>query len=431
MTTERRQPFARRIVAAFTLMTFVVSGALSLCLVYVVHYIEKELVSQTLDRMLVRILNEDLRQGKAPHLDHDMQFFASGRPEYAIPPEFAEAETGFSEMGEKNAFWVYTREVAGQRYLLVQDQQEFEEHEQALFATLFAGFLLTVAGAWSLGRLTAKTVMSPVRRLAEQVRRLPQPPLPAPLAQDYADDEVGHLAAAFDDALQRLNLAMERERLFTSDVSHELRTPLMIVATSCELLAAGELSARGREQVERIARAADEMRALVETFLSLARARPDETGAEATFLEGGIGLAQAAEEQRLRWQPAIQGKGLAFEFVEEGIDPGHYNTAFLRTVLGNLLRNALHYTEHGWIRLVLEEGGFRVEDSGIGVPEADRERIFQAFTRSSRTRGAGLGLGLSLVKRICAHQGWRVTLAPLPGGGSRFHVRFRQEHAEP
>jgi signal transduction histidine kinase len=428
MAAERRhQPFARRIVAAFTLMTFVVSGILSLCIVLAVDFVEELLVSRTLDKTLTRILDEDLPQGGAPRLDSDMWFFASDRPEYAIPEKFAEARTGFDQVEKGDeAYWVYVREVDGQRYMLVEDQHEFEAREKNLLGILFAGLLLTVVGAWALGRLTSKRIMAPVIRLAEQVRRLPQIPPVAPLARDYADDEIGHLAGAFDDALARLNLAMARERLFTSDVSHELRTPLMVIATSCELLAAtGGLSGRGREQIERIARAAEEMRNLVETFLTLARGRPDAAASGRIAAENGLTLAAAAQEQRLHWVPGIEAKGLSFELSGEGCDAGRYDPACLRTVMGNLLKNALYYTERGGIRLVLEEGGFRVEDSGVGILAEERERVFQPFVRGAQARGEGLGLGLSLIKRICVHQGWRIALDAPPEGGSCFRVKFR------
>jgi signal transduction histidine kinase len=316
------------------------------------------------------------------------------------------------------------REEEGRRYLLVQDQGEFEAHEQAIFAVLLAGFIFSVVSAWGLGSLMARRIMSPVIRLENTVHQLDVSRRPErPLAEDYANDEIGRLAAAFDDAMARLAKALERERLFTSDVSHELRTPLMVVATSCELLETADLPEKSREQLARIARVTREMQNLVATFLTLARPNDGEPGQRTA--ETDTTLAAAAEEEHLRWLPGIQAKGLAFEVVEEKEDTGQYPAAFLRTVIGNLLRNALYYTNRGHVRLVLEEGGFRVEDSGIGIPEAEKTRVFQAFTRGAKKRGEGMGLGLSLVQRICAHQGWRVELQARPGGGSVFRVSFR------
>ena len=92
--------------------------------------------------------------------------------------------------------------------------------------------------------------------------------------------------------------------------------------------------------------------------------------------------------------------------------------------MSNLMRNALHYTEHGEVRLLLSARGFRVEDTGQGVPRAQQEDIFKPFVRGSEARGEGLGLGLSLVKRICAHQRWQVRMYSLPAGGSCFEVNL-------
>ncbi|MNM99386.1 Sensor histidine kinase TmoS [compost metagenome] len=93
-------------------------------------------------------------------------------------------------------------------------------------------------------------------------------------------------------------------------------------------------------------------------------------------------------------------------------------------MLGNLLRNAWHYTDSGHIRLALGAAGFVVEDSGEGIPEALRESVFEPFVRGNRERGDGLGLGLSLVKRICEHEGWQIRLQSAQPHGCRFEVRL-------
>ena len=417
-----KQPLARRIVIAFVFMTLLVSGTFSLGIVAIVNFIEENLLSQEMERELSIVLHEDLPQGRAPRLAANTQFFASDRPPY-IPDQFAGLPEGFSEIiAETTAYHVYLRNMNGQHYLLVQEQYEFEAREHALFKAVLAGFLLSVLGAWGLGRLMARRVMAPVSRLAQQVRHRDQLlSLAPPLAPEYADDEIGHLAAAFDGTLGRLRETLERERLFSSDVSHELRTPLMIIASSCELLEASHLQDREAEHVARIARAAAEMRDLVQTFLLLARARPEDSA-----LESSGTLLQVAEEQRSRWEPQMLDKGLAFEMHVEAADHACYNLPLLRSVMSNLLRNALHYTENGWVRLTLEDGAFRVEDSGVGIPEDQHEQMFQPFVRGPLARGEGLGLGLSLVTRICAHQGWRIRVSSLAAGGSCFDVRLHE-----
>jgi signal transduction histidine kinase len=241
------------------------------------------------------------------------------------------------------------------------------------------------------------------------------------LADDYARDEVGALARSFDETLGRLRAALGREKLFTSDVSHELRTPLMVLATSCELLMEyPRLDERSRTQVGRISKATAGMNQLVETFLLLARTEGKNApqGQQAT-------LSQVAEELVDTWRQPIEDKGLHFDFQrgEAGTtDDTLYNAPLLRSVMGNLLRNAWHYTDHGAISLTLNSNGFRVEDSGIGIPLEKQESMFQPFVRGDEQRGEGLGLGLSLVQRICANQRWSVTLTSREPAGCCFTV---------
>lgn len=422
-----RQPFARRIVIAFTLMTLVVSGIFSLSIVGIVHFIEEHLVSEELGHELDTVLHTDIKGGQPPRLAANTRFYASDIPGYAIPELLRDLGEGFTEVVRNDeAYYVYTREMNGQRYLLVQEQHEFEAREQVLFSVVLAGFLFSIGGAWLLGRLLAHKVMAPVSQLAQQVRHRDQLDGQAqPLAQQYPDDEVGHLAAAFDGTLGQLRHTLERERLFTSDVSHELRTPLMIISGACELLEEAPLSPQARQQAARIERAAEEMHDLVQTFLMLARARPEESA-----IGGSATLASVAEEQGKRWGALIRGKGLRFEVLDDGADRALYNLTFLRTVMSNLLRNALHYTEQGAVRLIVEGSGFRVEDSGVGIPSGQQERIFEPFVRGPLARGEGLGLGLSLVKRICVHQGWQVTVSSQSPNGTCFRVSLPRPEVE-
>ncbi len=423
-----KQPLKRRIIIAFTLMTLLVSGTFSLGIVAIVHFIEEHLVSQELDRQLHVVVHEDLRDGRPPRLDAETHFYASNIDEFAIPKQFDRQTPGFAEVVDgDDAFYVYMQEINGARYVLVQEQHEFEQREQALFNVVLAGFLLSIAGAWGLGRLMARKIMQPVSRLAQQVQHRDQLlPLAPPLAPEYADDEIGHLAAAFDSTLSKLRNSLQREKLFTSDVSHELRTPLMIIASSCELLAEAKLSDKENTHLQRIQRASEEMHDLVQTFLILARSKPEEA-----FLGGQATLEKICAAQVEQWQPLFIEKHLDFH-VCTAEQPSNtlYNATFLRTVVSNLLRNALHYTEHGEVTLTLYVDHFTVEDSGIGIPTSFQDSLFEPFTRGHNARGEGLGLGLSLVRRICTHQGWSIQVNPRTPHGSCFSVFLNPKHQQ-
>lgn len=409
---SRAPSLARRIVVAFVLMTLLVAGLFSLTVVLAVTQTEQNYASAAMSQRLDDVLNA-LAKGLPFQLEPDMALYVRGADGYPpLPAWLADVKPGFQELDrDGKEFHVMARAANGILYVLVQDEGEFERRENTLYAIVAFAFVLSVLAAWGLGLAMARRVIAPVTRLSEQVQQRGQlPAATPPLAAGYAPDEVGRLAAAFDATLEALQRALERERLFTSDVSHELRTPLMVIASSCDLLLARGLDDPPlKTQVERIRTACAEIQELVETFLRLARA--EDTGGG----DGDAGLAALADEQIERLRPQAEARGLELALVHEGADTGRYPAPLLRTVLSNLLRNALHYTDHGYVRLVLRRGGFSVIDSGGGIPPEQREAVFRPFVRGA-ARGDGLGLGLSLVERICRRQGWRLRLEAGPGG---------------
>lgn len=418
---EFKQSLSQRIVIAFVLMSALVGGTFAIGIVETVHQVEERLISSELGGDLGRLLKmesiDDWRHHPEPS---QLFFFSDGHGEFALPADLQDLTPGFHEVFRDGlSYHGFMELVDGRRYVLLQDQSGFEEREQLLFAVVLVGFLLSLALSGLLGWLLARKVIEPVVRLSSQVRHPDQLLDRAPqLAPDYAQDEVGRLAAAFDTTLGLLRRALMRERLFTSDVSHELRTPLMVVASSSELLLESPgLDGRSRAQVQRIARACEEMRELVQTFLQLAR-----LSTEGTAGESRASLREIADALAEQWRPLIESKGLTFVYHGVGGGQENYNGPLLRSVLGNLLRNAWHYTEQGSIELRLEGQGFVVEDSGVGIPESEREAMFQPFVRGGAARGEGLGLGLSLVQRICESQGWSVELKDAVPRGCRFEV---------
>ena len=421
---EFKQSLAQRIIIAFALMSALVAGSFAMGIVATVHLVEEKLISSGLGGDLNRLLLMDSVSDWSHRPEPDQLFYFSGGPgDFDVPKDLRHLEPGFHEVFRGPlSYHAMVEVVDGRRYLLLQDQSDFEERERVLFAVVLVGFVLALALAVFLGWVLARRVMAPVVRLARQVRHRDQLlGLAPPLAPDYAADEVGELAVAFDATLGRLRSALTRERMFTSDVSHELRTPLMVLASSCELLLENPaLDTRARAQVERIARACEEMRDLVQTFLMLAR-----TQREDATMTPKVGLRSVAEQLVALWRGPIESKGLTLNFCPDAADQSSetlYNATFLHAVMGNLLRNALHYTDSGFITLTLQADGFLVEDSGVGIPEEKREAMFEPFVRGNEQRGEGLGLGLSLVQRICENQGWTVSLSPMEPNGCRFRV---------
>jgi signal transduction histidine kinase len=423
---EFKQSLAQRIIIAFALMSALVAGSFAMGIVATVHLVEEKLISAGLGGDLNRLLLMDSVSDWSHRPEPDQLFYFSGGPgDFDLPKDLKHLDSGFHEVFRGPlSYHAMVEVVDGRRYVLLQDQSDFEERERVLFAVVLVGFVLALGLAVFLGWVLARRVMAPVVRLARQVRHRDQLlGLAPPLAPDYAADEVGELAVAFDATLGRLRQALTRERMFTSDVSHELRTPLMVLASSCELLLENPaLDSRARSQVERIARACEEMRDLVQTFLMLAR-----TQREDASMTPKVSLQAVADQLIALWRGPIESKGLQLtvrSVVSDQSSEINYNATFLYAVMGNLLRNALHYTDHGFITLTLQSDGFLVEDSGVGIPEEKREAMFEPFVRGNEQRGEGLGLGLSLVQRICENQGWSVSLSPMEPHGCRFSVKL-------
>lgn len=417
-----KRSLARRIVIAFFGMTVVVAGVFALGIVGTVYMLEGSLISNDLGGELDNLLRmESMDEWRLKPAPDQLFYFSDGRGELAMPEDLAGFSPGFHEVFRgRSAYHMVVREVAGRRYFLLQDQSDFESRETQLFLVVLSGFLLSSLLAGILGWLLARRVLEPLGRLAGQVRNREQMlSVSPPLAPDYARDEVGELATAFDYAMEQLRSALGRERMFTSDVSHELRTPLMVIATSCELLEEQPgLTPPIRQQVQRIAKASAEMKVLAETFLLLARA---EHGRRAACAQKS--LREVADDLVQVWREQIEAKGLSFIYLADGQPSCEFDEVFLRTVLVNLLRNALHYTMSGSITLELGATGFAVSDTGRGIPTEARAEVFQSFVRHAEVE-EGSGVGLSLVRRICLLQGWKIDLTAVNPQGCRFAVEL-------
>jgi signal transduction histidine kinase len=413
----------QRIVIVFTLMSTLVAVVFAAGIVVTVHFVEKKLTVLSLGGDLHRLLVMEDAANWSHRPDKNSRFYVEGGAgDLAMTDDLKQLTPGFHTFVRgKKSYYAMVESVDGRSYVLLRDQRSSVKRERILFGVVLVGFVLSVLLALLLGRLLAQRVMAPVVKLAGQVRHRDQILELAPsLAPEYAKDEVGELAVSFDETLGRLRAALGREKLFTSDVSHELRTPLMVLASSCELLLENpNLDPRSHAQVTRIARASEGMRQLVETFLLLARIESDQAG------RGPRTTVKATADELVdMWRKPIEEKGIVLRYEPGEPLPDLYNATLLHSVMSNLLRNAWHYTDEGFICLTLDSQGFSVQDSGIGIPEEKQQAMFQPFVRGDEQRGEGLGLGLSLVQRICAHQGWSVTLHSRVPHGCCFDVRL-------
>jgi signal transduction histidine kinase len=240
------------------------------------------------------------------------------------------------------------------------------------------------------------------------------------------------LHAELEDKSRQLREASEAKTRFWANVSHELRGPLnSVIGLSRLLIDAGpeELGEQQREQVALIAASGETLRTLVDELLDVAKAEAGQLVPQPAEVDLRLLLTQL--EAVLR--PAIPHPGVALVFPDPASMPTLVtDETMLTRVLRNLVGNSLKFTESGQVGVeVSPVAGDRLEitvtDTGIGIPEADQERIFEEFyqVRGPHQRGkAGTGLGLPYARRLVELLGGSLTLSSTPGHGTRVTVRL-------
>jgi signal transduction histidine kinase len=314
-------------------------------------------------------------------------------------------------------------DVGGARYFMLFNtaSQHIQETEFFNYVVLFALFMIVSSSIG--GVLLASRVTASVTRLAKQVGQAKPGDTELSLVELTSNDEVGELARAFDRYLSRLRKFIERENYFTADVSHELRTPLAIMLGTVEVLEQDEsLSAKQRERLARIRRAAQDMIDLTAALLLMAREQQNNEEEQPCHV-AEVALACVEKHRHL-----IGDRPIRLE-VELTADPGLIvECPLLEIVIGNLIRNALFNTKSGVVLLRLEAERLIVRDTGVGMRPEELARALERYYKGASSAGAGVGL--SLVKRICDRYGWRISLDSQEGQGTTAEIDFSERRSK-
>jgi len=253
-----------------------------------------------------------------------------------------------------------------------------------------------------------RKLFRPIATLAEEIDRRDEQDM-APIDASYLPTEVRSFALAINRLLGRVSKSMESQRRFVADAAHELRSPLTALSLQAERLAATEMSDQARERLAKLRQGIDRGRNLIDQLLMLASAQSSSLGAASpvsihkiyrSVLEDLLPLAD-------KKQIDLGVDGEDCQIVANKLD--------LQALVKNLADNAVRYTPVGGKvdLLVLRQGDtvvLQVRDTGPGIPESERERVFDAFYRVPGNPEIGSGLGLSIVKTIATRIGATVRL---------------------
>jgi signal transduction histidine kinase len=318
---------------------------------------------------------------------------------------------------------VAVRHIDGIKFIVAYEIGLHDQRQQELRLLIVLSLLSVVGVALVVGYLLAGVLVKQVTDLAERVRHLaPGDGQGATMIQPGQDEEVAQLAHALDDYQNRITRMLRREQEFTANVSHELRTPITTILTSCELLATERnLSERARVRIGMIEAAATRMGEQLQALLFLARE-------QALGIMEPVALAECVYDAVEPVCSEIYRKRLNFEVAIEPKAVLTLNRQALHTALVNLLRNAVQYTERGFIRVNFSQSRLSISDSGIGIEPFYMPLLYERFFRGS-AQGEGLGIGLAIVKRICDHYGWIIDVESTPGKGATFHITFPASQA--
>ena len=288
--------------------------------------------------------------------------------------------------------------------------------------TLILVFLYTTL--WLTYRFSHRMV-SPVSWLASQVNKIDFNAKEISLIEldeipFETDDEIKLLANSIVHLGERLDNFIERERNFTRDASHELRSPLTVIRIASDmLLSEQDLTRPAKNSVLKIKRAADDMEDLTEAFLLLARESDN------ALSTGEVCINDIIDEEIDRAQTFNRNKNIPINISSTGKLVIPAADKVVSVLLGNLIRNAILYTEHGHIDISITASGVIISDSGIGIPEDQVEQIFSPYYRGKKSVAVGHGVGLTIVKRLSDRFGWPLNIDSAPDKGTRIEILFK------
>ena len=426
----RRPSLRRQLASTFTVLALLVAVAQA-AFVYVTAYRTEEamitdLAAEQLQMSIAQYRRDPaLAQPNTP----SMRLYVSRDGESAPLPAFLRAlprAAGAHEIhpDEDIEYHVVVDRDGDRWFYLVYDVAEHERRQRNELAVLAISVVAIVLVVLATADRVARRLTADLERLSAAVHgqseaRAIAGPHEAQFRGLARHAESARLAEALDEYRQRFAKALARERAFSAAASHELRTPLMRATSTVELLQAGDASPQQREKLERLHASLTEIAMLTGGLLRVAR------GTTRGAFEP-IELSQLAVEVAEHLGNEARARGVEIEIGIARDAQAQGDRSALWIVLVNLLRNAIRHGGATRVRVDWSDGRLQVRDDGRGFDAARgpalRSRAACSPDADAVGREGSLGLGLSIVERICEAAGWRLTIQSDAATGTRVEL---------
>jgi two-component system, OmpR family, sensor kinase len=315
--------------------------------------------------------------------------------------------------------------------VVVQTAVTLGAFEHTMRGTLREALLIAaggLVGVFFLLWFVTTRALQPVAAITRKASQITATNVRERLPQAGRGDELDELARVLNDMLDRLGGSLRQMEQFSSDAAHQLRTPLTRIRGELDLVLRCDVPGPSRSQLERVQEEIEGMSRLCGRLLLLARL--DQQAGNAGVCDERVDLGEMVSEVLEQMTPLAQDRGVGLRRDATAAAIVRGSRPLLVEALLNLLDNAIRITPSGGsVAITLSADGevqLSVEDSGPGIPPAERERVFQRFYRlpraSPEATDDGYGLGLAIVAGIAKAHGGRVELVEALEGGSVFRL---------
>ncbi len=422
---QKTKRLSRRIAIAFLLFGAALTLIFGLGLVVALKSIETSVLDDILYSEFLELQRHDENATQLPESSRShatISIYKAPLGEITNVPEYVRnLPQGIHEVTYNNRdYRILIEYIGNTRYAVQFDDTSIHERERGFIRLVWLCSFAALIIAFTIGWGVAHRVIRPIRQLAKQIKEFRNQPGESLDLSEFSDDEIGVLARKLQHYHEQLQHLLIREKEFASNVSHELRTPVTNIGLAAEVLATRtDLSSKEYAQIQRVQRAVDEVSELIETFLVLAQINDESTKYhDACDMKP---IVRKVIEQQGVWlgDKPIEVMVEENEPLKVSAPPG-----ILSVLVANLIRNSFRYTERGTVTVSLASNQLTVIDTGVGIDTATRTQIFKSYVKNNTGDTNRIGLGLTIVQRICERYGWIVSFESTRGQGSRFTVLF-------